>query len=160
MTDNPKMVFSHKNRRLQLGQLLISQGSLDEERLAKALEFQAQNGNSLLLGEVLQKLDLCSEEDIMQALAAGYEVPYTKVSPRIADPRVIDILPRDFLDRHTVLPLFKIRDRITLAVNEPANVFLTEEIEQMTGAKVFLKLFVRVQKNWRKDANAIERFGY
>lgn len=35
-----------------------------------------------------------------------------------------------------------------------------KEIEQMTGAKVFLKLFVRVQKNWRKDANAIERFGY
>jgi GTP-binding protein Era len=34
------------------------------------------------------------------------------------------------------------------------------EIEQMTGARVFLKLFVRVQKNWRKDAKAIERFGY
>ncbi|MCU0558938.1 MAG: GTPase Era [Desulfobacterales bacterium] len=34
------------------------------------------------------------------------------------------------------------------------------EIEQMTGASVFLKLFVRVQKNWRKDAKAIERFGY
>jgi GTP-binding protein Era len=34
------------------------------------------------------------------------------------------------------------------------------EIEQMTGARVFLKLFVRVEKNWRKDAKAIERFGY
>lgn len=34
------------------------------------------------------------------------------------------------------------------------------EIEQMTGAKVFLKLFVRVEKNWRKDAKAVERFGY
>ncbi len=34
------------------------------------------------------------------------------------------------------------------------------EIEKMVGAKVFLKLFVRVQKNWRKDAKAIERFGY
>jgi GTP-binding protein Era len=35
-----------------------------------------------------------------------------------------------------------------------------QEIEQMTGAGVFLKLFVRIQKNWRKDAKAIERFGY
>lgn len=34
------------------------------------------------------------------------------------------------------------------------------EIEQMVHAKVFLKLFVRVQKNWRRDAKAIERFGY
>ncbi len=35
-----------------------------------------------------------------------------------------------------------------------------QEIERMTGARVFLKLFVRVQKNWRKDAKAVERFGY
>jgi GTP-binding protein Era len=34
------------------------------------------------------------------------------------------------------------------------------DIERLTGAKVFLKLLVRVQKNWRKDAKAIERFGY
>jgi GTP-binding protein Era len=35
-----------------------------------------------------------------------------------------------------------------------------QDIERMTGANVFLKLFVRVQKNWRRDAKAIERFGY
>lgn len=35
-----------------------------------------------------------------------------------------------------------------------------QEIAQMTGTAVYLKLFVRVQKNWRKDAKAIERFGY
>ena len=33
------------------------------------------------------------------------------------------------------------------------------DIERMTRAKVFLKLIVRVQKNWRKDQKAIERFG-
>ncbi len=35
-----------------------------------------------------------------------------------------------------------------------------QDIAQMTGATVYLKLFVRVQKNWRKDTKAIERFGY
>jgi GTP-binding protein Era len=35
-----------------------------------------------------------------------------------------------------------------------------EQIERMLGCKVFLKLFVRVQKNWRKDPRAIRRFGY
>jgi GTP-binding protein Era len=34
------------------------------------------------------------------------------------------------------------------------------EIEQLIGAKAVLKLFVRVEKNWRKNPNAIERFGY
>ena len=35
-----------------------------------------------------------------------------------------------------------------------------EQIEHMLGTKVYLKLFVRVQKNWRKDTKAIQRFGY
>ena len=35
-----------------------------------------------------------------------------------------------------------------------------KDIERMTGVKVFLKLFVRVQKNWSKDTKALLRFGY
>lgn len=35
-----------------------------------------------------------------------------------------------------------------------------KDIERMTGAKVYLKLFVRVQKNWSKDTRALQRFGY
>lgn len=35
-----------------------------------------------------------------------------------------------------------------------------KEIERMVGTKVFLKLFVRVQKNWSRDAKALQRFGY
>ena len=33
------------------------------------------------------------------------------------------------------------------------------EIERMVGTRVFLKLFVRVQKNWSKDTKALRRFG-
>lgn len=35
-----------------------------------------------------------------------------------------------------------------------------KKIEHMLETKVFLKLFVRVQKNWRKDTRALRRFGY
>lgn len=35
-----------------------------------------------------------------------------------------------------------------------------KEIERMTGCRVFLKLFVQVQKNWSKDSKALRRFGY
>jgi GTP-binding protein Era len=35
-----------------------------------------------------------------------------------------------------------------------------KKIENMLETKVFLKLFVRVQKNWRKDTRALRKFGY
>ena len=35
-----------------------------------------------------------------------------------------------------------------------------QEIEALLGTRVFLKLFVRVQKNWTKDTRALRKFGY
>lgn len=35
-----------------------------------------------------------------------------------------------------------------------------KKIEHLLDTKVFLKLFVRVQKNWRKDTRALKKFGY
>lgn len=35
-----------------------------------------------------------------------------------------------------------------------------EELEKFFGTKVFLKLFVKVKKDWRKKENDLRRFGY
>lgn len=35
-----------------------------------------------------------------------------------------------------------------------------EDIEKMLGTKVYLELFVRVQKNWTRDTRALRKFGY
>lgn len=35
-----------------------------------------------------------------------------------------------------------------------------EDIEKLLGRKVYLELFVRVQKNWTRDTRALRKFGY
>jgi len=35
-----------------------------------------------------------------------------------------------------------------------------EDIQKMLGTKVYLELFVRVQKNWTRDTRALRKFGY
>ncbi len=132
------MSIQIENRNPQLGQLLQEKDFLTEEQLTEALAYQKENSNRYLLGEVIQKLGFCSEEQIMEALAVGYGVPFARISPRVADPKVIDTLPREFLDRHCVLPLFKIRKRLAVAVSEPTNVFLLEEIGRITGCEVMV----------------------
>jgi type IV pilus assembly protein PilB len=78
----------------------------------------------------------CTENQIASALAQGYGVPYAQVTPKICDPKVIEILPRDFLEEYIVLPLFKVNNVLTIAVSEPTNVFLIDEIERISGCKV------------------------
>jgi GTP-binding protein Era len=38
--------------------------------------------------------------------------------------------------------------------------YAREDIERMAGCKVFLKLWVRVEKNWTRDEKAIRKLGY
>src|SRR5205809_1987117 len=123
-------------QRKPLGQLLLSKGLLKQEQLDRALEEQKRSNHQKLLGEVLVELHICTEDQITEALAQAYGVPYARVSPRVADPKVIAVLPQEFLEKHTVLPLFLVEGVLTVAVPEPANVFLLEEIERLSGYQV------------------------
>ena len=52
----------------RLGELLVEQGVLDQEKLQQALSEQQQRGNGELLGEVLEALGLIKEETLLSAL--------------------------------------------------------------------------------------------
>lgn len=123
-------------QKLQLGQVLLDRGIVTEEQIQQALERQQQQGHQKLLGELLVDMGYCSENQIASALAHAYGVPYAQVTPKICDPAVVEILPRDFLEEHAVLPLFKVYDALTVAVSEPSNVFLIDEIERLSNCKV------------------------
>ncbi len=120
----------------QLGQLLVSRGIVTEEQIQTALSEQKDKGHRKLLGELLVEMNYCTENQIASALAESYGVPYAQVNPKLCDPKVLEILPRDFIEEHVVLPLFKVYNVLTVAVNEPTNVFLIDEIERMTGCRV------------------------
>jgi type IV pilus assembly protein PilB len=122
--------------RTQLGQLLLARGIVSQEQIDQALAEQSQKGHRKLLGELLIELGYCTENQIAAALAEGYGVPYAQVNPKLCDPKAIEILPREFLEAHLVLPLFKVHDTLTVALSEPTNVFLIDEIERLSGCRV------------------------
>ncbi len=120
----------------QLGQLLLARGVVSQEQIEKALVEQKDKGHRKLLGELFVEMGYCTENQIAAALAEAYGVPYAQVSPKLCDAKVVEILPRDFLEAHIVLPLFKVHDVLTVAISEPTNVFLIDEIERISGCRV------------------------
>jgi type IV pilus assembly protein PilB len=122
--------------RQPLGQLLLGRGFVAPAQLETALAEQRRSPARKLLGEILVESRLCSEEQILEALAGSYGVPFARITPRLADAKVISVLPRDFVEREQVLPLFLVENVLTVAVVEPANLFLLDEIRRLTGHKV------------------------
>jgi type IV pilus assembly protein PilB len=122
----------------RLGNVLVERGYLTLEQLQSALAHQKQAGKTKLLGEIVVDLEFCSEDHVVECLAAGYDVPYAKLEARLFDPAVLDLLPRDFMERHLVFPLFCIRNSFVVAVSEPSNLFLIDEIAAHTGKEILI----------------------
>ena len=120
----------------RLGDLLVDRGYISTEQLQSALESQQQGGRSKLLGEILVELEYCSEDQIVECLATEYEVPYAKLEARLYDPKIVDVLPREYIENNLVLPLFIVRGTLTIAVSEPSNLFLIEEIRAVSNLEV------------------------
>lgn len=123
-------------KRKAIGQALIAKGLLTQEVLDGVLEAQSHSPTRRLLGEILLEKNLVTEEQLCETLAECSNVPYAKVSPKICDPRIIEVLPREFIEKHTILPMFLVRGVLTVAMAEPSNLFLVEEIKQLTGHTV------------------------
>ena len=112
----------------RLGSLLVDKGYLTPGDLQSALEKQKQEGRKKLLGEILVEQEYCTEDQVVECLAAEYGVPYAKLDARLLDPKVVDVLPREYVEKNLVLPLFLVRGVLTIAVSEPSNLFLIDEV--------------------------------
>jgi len=121
---------------VRLGNLLLERGHLTLEQLETALAHQQQAGDNKLLGEVLVELELCSEEQVVECLASEYGVPFARLDNRMYDAKVIGLLDREYMEKNHVLPLFCIRNVLTVAVAEASNLFLIDELASLTGKEV------------------------
>jgi type IV pilus assembly protein PilB len=119
----------------RLGKVLVERGYVTVEQLNQALEEQRGSAGKLL-GEILVERGHCTDDQIIECLAAVYEIPYAKLEPRIADPKIADCLPREYIEKNLVFPLFKIRETLTVAVTEPTNLFLIDELHALTNLDV------------------------
>src|SRR5262245_13405118 len=126
---------SHSTAPPRLGNVLIERGYITVEQLNAALAEQRAGGGKLL-GEILIEGGFCTDDQIIECLATVYGVPYAKLEPRIADPRIVDCLPREYIEKNLVFPLFKIQHTLTIAVTEPTNLFLLDELAALTGLEI------------------------
>jgi type IV pilus assembly protein PilB len=123
-------------QRKPLGQILLDKGFLKPEQLQRALDEQRKGDGKKLLGEILLELRLATEENITEALADSFGVPFARITPKLVDPKIVPLFELSFLEKHQILPLFCVENVLTVAVPEPTNLFLIEELERVSGRDI------------------------
>lgn len=121
----------------RLGELLLEAGVIDQTQLQSALGHQRRWG--MKLGQALLDLKLVTEPQVVAALARkfGYEVAHLgAVQPGPVVDAAMRLVPRDVAAKHTLLPLTADTNSITVAMADPTNIAVVDEISFRTGRRV------------------------
>ncbi len=120
----------------RVGDVLVERGVVTAAQVEEAIAVQQSGGRRQLLGEILVELGHCTQAQLTESLADAYEIPFVHLTPKFVDPDVLGLLPREFITDRNVLPLFKVDGMLTVAVTEPSNFFLVDEIAQLAQTSV------------------------
>jgi type IV pilus assembly protein PilB len=119
----------------RLGDLLVREGLITREQLQQALE--QQQGSGQRLGYVLVKSGMVQEIEITKMLARQFRVPAVDLSRFEVDPKIIKLVPPDVAVKHYVLPLKREGRTLTVAMADPTNVTVIDDLKFITRFDIF-----------------------
>ncbi len=119
---------------IPLGDRLVRAGLLAEEDLNSALS--AQSSSQTRLGETLLELGFVNEEELIPLMGQHLGVAAVRLREGLIDPEIVRLIPRTLAEASCALALFKVRGTLTVALAEPQDLTLIDEIESVTGLRV------------------------
>ncbi|HWA59508.1 MAG TPA: type IV-A pilus assembly ATPase PilB [Gemmatimonadales bacterium] len=119
----------------RLGDILIREGLITRDQLTAALAEQKSSGHRL--GYVLVKLGLVQELEVTKILARQYRMPAVDLTRFEVDPKILKLVPADFTQKHVVLPLKREGRTLTVAMADPTNTGVLDDLKFITRYDLF-----------------------
>ena len=121
-----------------LGRILIKQKLVSEQQLNDALRDQQRGpAGQRPLASRLTEAGVIGEVDALRALSEQHGVPGIDLSQIAILLEHLDTVPREMCDSHQILPVLVREDRIFLAMANPKDKRVLDELEFVTGKKVY-----------------------
>ncbi len=149
----------------RLGDILVESGFLNASELAEALTVQKETGKRL--GEVIVESGLMTEFDILRAVSSQYNYPIIDLSSIEVDPKATALLTQKFCEENVVLPIGFDEDKLVMAIDDPMNITIEDELQFQTGYQITMMLAthssildaVKVHYGKESAAKAAEELG-
>jgi type IV pilus assembly protein PilB len=120
---------------MRIGDLLIREKLITKEQLDQALLEQKQNGTRV--GYNLVKLGFVPEIELTKTLAKQFKMPAVDLSKFNVDPKIAKLIPGEMAVKHLVLPLKRDGRTLTVAMADPTNMGVLEDLKFITRYDIF-----------------------
>jgi MSHA biogenesis protein MshE len=116
-------------RKIRIGDLLVSHKLISENQLELALAEQKRSGRKL--GRVLIDLGYVDEDDLLELLAQQLDIPVIDLKQYQFNPDIARRLPEMHARRYRVLVLDVKRDHALVAMADPSDIFAFDELSRV-----------------------------
>ncbi|MEW6054512.1 MAG: type IV-A pilus assembly ATPase PilB [Nitrospirota bacterium] len=118
----------------KLGQLLVTANIVSEDQLREAISLQKRQGGRL--GTNLVKLGYVTEEKLVGFLSKQWGVPAINLSDYKIDASILKLIPVEIARKYLIIPVARVGATLTIAMADPSNVFVIDDVKFMTGYNV------------------------
>jgi len=135
--------------RKSVEQLLLERGHVNEDQLLQAKTVQSQTpGKSI--AQILLTMNAASEAQILSALAETNGLAFEIPEKAKVDPQAFALLSPEYIRKQLVLPLRFVDGTLVLAMSDPTNIFLLDEVKRKLRGRA-----VKVVASTAADINRI-----
>jgi len=117
-----------------LGEVLLKEKVLTPEQLKTAQDFQKKH--DVPLGSAIVSLNFLSGEEMAQGLSRQLGYPYIDLDQFEVYPDVISLITTESAKKSLVMPIHRIRSFLTLAMVDPTDLDIIEDIRFRTGLSI------------------------
>ncbi len=124
-----------------IGTLLLEEGLLTQRDLERAAAVQAESG--LPLTRVLVEEHMVAEGDIVRLLARHSGLEYVNLAEITIDPAAAALVPEALARRYGVIPIGFDNERLVVAMTDPGNVLVVDDLRAITGMRISPRIATR-----------------
>lgn len=114
----------------RLKEILLRDKLVSLDKLDRALDEQRISGGEL--SRILVKNNFVDENLLSRVLSEALDLPLINVSRLKIDPELLNLLPREVMEKHKIIPISLLGDRITLVMADPQNISVIDLVKSLT----------------------------
>ena len=137
-------------KNVQLGQLLINNGYIDEKQLQRAIEVQKKSVGKRL-GQILVDMGYITERNLLESLAERLGLTFLNLHGYPIDLKAAALISSDYARRQHVLPIDFRNNLLVVATDDPLAYYTLEEIHTMTGYEISTVVATREDLDYAID---------
>jgi DNA-binding response OmpR family regulator len=121
----------------QIGRILLKRKLISQDELDKQLEKQKTAQDGIPLASRIAQSGAVSETDVLRALSEQLGVPGIDLNQIAIPIEYLDLVPREVAESSRILPVLARDDRLFLAMANPRDKRVIDELEFVTGRRVY-----------------------